>query len=192
MTRKKWIILAGLLGAFGLFGLLTGGLVVASRNHFGGQSDIRLVPGLRSDIALSPKSSRFDIPFVFHYYRAEKPFSLRLQIWDDSKQYRSIDIIEVLVEYKDGEVVRKTETWSRQLKPYTGHYHSSSGLYQTEMFMLSDQIEGLVLRHADVKITLKGQLTKADGVRVPFEVSESFVARSDSGVTFYWLAIANV
>ena len=57
--------------------------------------------------------------------------------------------------------------------------------------MLSDQIEGLVLRHTDVRITLKGQLVKASGERMAFEASESFKAESRSGVTTFWQKLAS-
>ena len=129
--------------------------------------------------------------FVFHYYGAGRSFGLRIQIWDHCKQYQSIELTEVVLEYNDGEVVRKNEGWARQLKPYTQYNSSSSGITQTEMFMLSDQIEVLVLRHADVRITLKGQLVKAGGERVAFEASESFKAESRSGVTTFWEVLAS-
>jgi hypothetical protein len=170
---------------------MTGGLAVSSISDFGGQRNIRLVGGLKSDVWLAPKSSSFGVPFVFHYYGAGRPFGLRIQIWDDRKQYRSLEITEVVLGYQDGEVVRKTDGWSRQLKPYTQYNSSSSGVIQTEMFMLSDQIEGLVLRHADVKVTLRGQFVKAGGERVAFEASESFKAESRSGVTTFWEVLAS-
>jgi hypothetical protein len=190
MKRKKWVILGIALTAFGVYAVMTGGLAVYSISDFGGQRDIRLVGGLKSDVWLAPKSSSFGVPFIFHYYGAGKPAGLRLQIWDESRQYRTIDINEVVVEYQDGEIVRKEDGWSRELKPYTQYNSSSSGIIQTEMFMLSDQIQGLVLRHADVKITLKGQLVKANGERVAFEASEFFKATSRSGASTFWEVVA--
>ena len=139
---------------------------------------------------LAPQSTSFGVPFVFHYYGAGRPFGLRVQIWDDSKQYQSIEINEIVLEYQDGEVVQKSDVWSRQLKPYTQYNSSSSGIIQTEMFMLSDQIEGLVVRHENVRITIKGWLMKVGGERVAFEVSESFKAESRSGVTTFWEVLA--
>ncbi|MBL8797837.1 MAG: hypothetical protein JNM56_28325 [Planctomycetia bacterium] len=190
MKRKKWVILGIGLAGFGLYAVMTGGLAVSSISDFGGQRDIRFVGGLKSDVWLAPRSTSFGVPFLFHYYGAGRPFGLRIQIWDDSKQYRSIEITEVVLEYQDGDVVRKNDGWSRQLKPYTQYNSSSSGIIQTEMFMLSDQIERLVLRHADVRVTLKGHLVKTDGERIAFEVSESFKAESRSGVTTFWEVLA--
>jgi hypothetical protein len=119
-----------------------------------------------------------------------RPFSLRLQIWDESKQYQKIDINEIVLQYPDGEVVRKQNVWSRKLKLYTQHNSSSSGDIETEMFMLSDKIEGLVLRNVNVKISLKGQLVKNTGERLPFCVWEDFNAKSELGVTAYWAILA--
>jgi hypothetical protein len=190
MKPKKRVILGIGIAAFGVYAVMTGGVAVSSISDFGGQRDVRLVGGLKSDVCLAPRSSSFDVPFLFHYFGATGPFGLRLQVWDDSKQYRSIEITEVVLEYQDGEVIRKNDGWSRQLKPYTQYNSSSSGIIQTEMFMLSDQIEGLVLRHADVRITLNGHVMKADGGRVAFKASESFKAESRSGVTTYWEVVA--
>ena len=102
----------------------------------------------------------------------------------------AIEVTEVVVAYSDGEVIWKKETWSRQLKPYTQYNSSSSGIIKTEMFRLSDQIEGLALRHMDVKITLKGQLILVNGQKVAFDVSESFKAESEWRFTTYWEHIA--
>ncbi|MFO0947289.1 MAG: hypothetical protein U1D30_15330 [Planctomycetota bacterium] len=116
---------------------------------------------------------------------------MQIQIWDDSKEYRSIEITEVVLQYKDGQTVRTTDAWSRQLVLHTQYNSSSSGILQTEMFMLSDEIEGLAIRHADVRITLKGCLTRENGERVSFETSESFKPESRSNVTTFWKAMAN-
>jgi hypothetical protein len=190
MKRKTWLIICFSLAAFGVYAVMTGGLAASSVSDFSGQRDIRLVDGLQADVWLAPESVRFGVPLLFHYYGAGKPFGLRLQIWDHSRRYRAVEITEVVVEYKDGEVVRRSDVWSRRLKPHTQYNSSSSGVTQTEMFMLSDQMERLVLRHADVKITLRGQLVDADGKRVAFEASESFEAESRSVVAPFWYVLA--
>jgi hypothetical protein len=179
-----------LIAAFTIYALTTGGLVVYNSSNFGGQNDIRLVESLKSDVWLEPSFSSFGVPFIFHYHVMGKPFSLRLQIWDESKQYQKIDITEVVIEYPDGEVIRKQNVWSRKLKPYTQHNSSSSGDIKTEMFMLSDRIEGLILRNVNVKISLKGQLIKDTGERLPFGIWEEFKAKSELSVITYWAILA--
>lgn len=190
VSRKNGILLSVGLAAFAVYAVMTGGLAVSRVSDFGGQRDIRLVAGLKSDVWLAPRSTNFGVPFLFYYYDAGGPFGLRIQIWDESRLYRSIEITEVVLEYEDGEVVRKKDAWSRELTADTQYNSSSSGLIESEMFMLSDQIEGLVLRHANVKLTLIGQLVKADGEEVAFAVSESFDAESTSGVTTFWEVLA--
>jgi hypothetical protein len=176
---------------FMLYAVLTGGLAVDNEDGFGGQRDIVLANGLQSDVWMDPRETKFDIPFIFHYYSTGKPFGLRLQIWDSSKQYLTIEITEVLVAYQDGEVIRKTNPWVKHLRPYTQYHSSSSGSSQTEMFMLSDHIPELVLRHADVKITLTGWLIKADGQRVAFQISEMFKATTLNRIVTYWQVISS-
>jgi hypothetical protein len=182
-----WII----PGAFVLYAVLTGGVAVEKVNNFGGQRNIVLVHGLDSDICLSSTSLELHIPFLFHYYSECKPFDLSLQIWDTKKQYQRIVVNEILVEYDDGEIIHKTNAWDKDLKPYTQYNSSSSGCTETQMLMLSDEIPNLVLRHANVKITLTGQLIKQDGQSTNFKVSEHFEVESRTSITTFWEVISS-
>src|SRR5207245_1536146 len=107
--RKTRIILSVSVVSFLLYAVLTGGLAVSSIKDFDGQKNICLVPGLTSDVWLAPKISDVGLLFVFHYYATRGPFSLRLQIWDERREYQAIEISEVLVEYKDGDLSRKAD-----------------------------------------------------------------------------------
>lgn len=192
MTRKTRVTVGLSIVAYVVYAVMTGGMVAFIDNDFDGQRDIKLVDGLKSDVWLEPKSSGFGIPFIFGYRSAGKPFGLRLQIWDTSNQYRTIEISEIVLNYKDGVAVRKSDAWSRPLKPYVQHNSSSSGIIKTEMFMLSDVIGGLVQRHVDVSIALKGRLVTATGKYVPFDASEFFPARSEIEVTTGWNILARM
>jgi hypothetical protein len=190
MIWKKWIILGVLIFAFGIYAVLTGGIAIDNVRDFGGQRNIRLVKGIQSDVWLAPRMSNFGIPYVFHYFGTAGPFDLRLQIWDESKEYAAIEIIHVLVEYNDGEVFERSEPWSCNLKPYTQRHSTSKGLVETEMLAFSSNIERLVLRHADFKVTLKGHLVKVNGDLVHFASSEVFKAESRFEVGTFWNAMA--
>jgi hypothetical protein len=124
--RKKWLILCLGAGALALFVVLTGGPAVSHVDDFGGQRDIHIADDLEADIWVEPQSTSFGCPFVLHYYNAGKPFAVRLQIWDTKKRYEAIEIADIVIEYKDGEVFRRGEPWLRQLKPLT-QYNSSTG-----------------------------------------------------------------
>jgi hypothetical protein len=194
MNTKTWgivwlVVITGVV-VLAVCTLMAGGLYVTSTRDFGGQRDVQLTPGLKSDLWLAPTSSTVGVPFVFQHYKAGKPFGLRIQIWDDSRRYRAIEITEVVLEYQDGDVVRNTDTWSRQLEPSTQYHSSPAGIHETSILMLSDQLEGLVRKHADVRITLKGQLIMVDGKQVPFETSESFTAESRRNTTTGWEHLA--
>jgi len=178
VKRRQWVLLGIGLAAVGACTVLSGGLAVSRVRDFGGQAALRLADGLQAYVWLAPRSTSFGVPFVFHYYSAGRPFGLHIHLWDDRRQYRTIAITEVVLAYQDGVVVRKQAAWTRQLHPFTQFSSSAAGLIRTEMFMLSDRLEGLVGRHTDVTITLKGQLVKVNGERVAFEAAASFKAES--------------
>jgi hypothetical protein len=192
MRRKKTFILAMVAVGAIAYALLTGGLACQSRTDFGGQRDIRLVGGLKSDLWLQPDVSEVSIPFVGHYYGTDVPCGLRLQIWDATKSYASISISEIVVAYADGETARHVKPWTRQLQPYTQHNSSSSGIIKTDMMMLSDTVPGVVARHKDARVTMTGKLVTISGEEVNFSASESFKAESDFDVTTFWEVLAGV
>ncbi len=192
MQRKKGLILAIVAVGSIAYALLTGGLACQSRADFGGQRDIRLVGGLKSDVWLQPDVSKVSIPFLGHYYGADVPCGLRLQIWDATKTYASISITEIVVAYADAETERHVQPWIRQLQPYTQHNSSSSGIIKTEMMMLSDTVPGVVTRHKDTRVTVTGKLVMMSGEEVEFSASESFDAESDFDVTTFWEVLAGV
>ena len=180
MTKKVWMITGGLVAGVGLLGLLTGGLYTMNIKGFGPTRDIRLAENLKSHLWLIPTYSDFSIPLVFHSHRERPPYGLLLEIRDKRSQYRyqSIEISEAVAAYKDGEVIRRPDAWARPL-PSAGD------------LVLSERLDGLVPRHADVTITLKGHLLKADGEREAFEVIETFTAQSRSGFAPYWTVMAS-
>ena len=175
-----------------VYAVFTGGIVISNRDWFGGQRKIVLVDGLKSDVWLAPRKTEPGIPFILYYFDSGSPFSLRLQIWDRSKQYVAIDITETRVTYSDGDSSRKKSKWSRALKPYTQINSSSSGTIRTQMFRLNDQISNLVDKHEDVTVTIKGYLTRSNGDKVYFSASADFEARSDSKITTMWEVMAGV
>ena len=186
MKRWKVTLLLLVPTAFVFCAALTGGVVVNRVNDFGGQEDICLAQGLQADLWLAPKLRGFGIPFVFYYRRAGTPFSLRLQIWDESKLFHAIEVNEIVVEYVKNGVPRKIGPWCRKLSPYTVYQSSSSGLTQREMLVLNDRVSDLVISHEDVKITLTGTLLRKDGHALTFTVSETFQARSQCQLLTYW------
>ncbi len=161
---------------------------MARGNDFGGQVDVQFVPNLQSDIWLSPKNKEFNIPFLFHYYSHGKPYGLRVQIWDENKIYKSIEIRKITINYRNGDVVHRNEEWIRNLEPDNLH----NSLIKTEMFMLSDTVDKLVLEHQDVEIVIEGNLIDIQGNKTSFSVIEKFEARSGFGITTFWDVIGNV
>jgi hypothetical protein len=169
MARKtKWI-----LGAFGcvyaIYALLTGGLCVIAIRDFDGQRNVLLAEGLESDVYLSPKRTNLWLPFVVSYLDSRPPCSLRLQLWDRAKRFRSITVTEIHVKYSDGAVVQKTEvfSWTLEAKPP-----------YPDRRWLSKEIPNVVQRHMDVIVSITGALKTENGEVVPFSVAETFQAES--------------
>ena len=169
-----------------LYAVFTGGLAICIQHDFNGQSNIHLADGLDSDVWLAPRLSNWHVPLICHYYGASGPYGLRLQIWDSSEKYSSIEITEIILEYSDGEVARNANKWTRNLERHTQHNSSSAGIIKTEMMMLSDTIDDLVTRHMDVTITVKGHLVKFNGAKVEILASQSFEAQTGFHIESYW------
>lgn len=190
MTRRtKWILMSIGAAVF-LYVLLTGGVIVSCSADYDGQRDIRLVAGLKSDVWLWSRTSTVGLPMFLQVERTPGPFSLRLQIWDESLQYVEIEIAETLLEYADGEVIRMNRPWIRAIGPYTQFWSQSGNTGQTELNALSDDIENLSLRHGTVKVTLTGHLKKKDGISIPFVASETFDAEYRTRVFTLWQSLA--
>ncbi len=192
MSSNKRITVVSCILVFLVYAGFTGGVAVSNSHDFGGQRDVRLVDELKSDIALSPRRTSWGIPFLIYYDGSGPPYSLRLQIWDSSNSYVSIELTEIVMTYKDGEVVRRTDVWKRTLQPHTQYNSSSTGIIETEMMMLSDTVDALIVRHADVSILMNGHLIKSNGKKVEFSAAEAFEAESRFRVTTLWETMAGV
>jgi len=192
MRRKTTIITCALAAvAFIIFSLATGGLAYSSRKDFFGQAKIVVAGGPQGNVSLEPRRTRFDIPLLAHYYGTRMPCGLSLIIWDESKTYASVTITEIVVDYSDGQTVRHTQPWSRNLTPYTQTNHTRArGVYKTEMMRLRETIPDVVKRHTDARVTVTGKLIKNDGTAIDFSTMANFKATSDSDLTTYWQVLS--
>ena len=173
------------------FELFDGMSVICTRD-FGGQSNIDLADGMVSDAWMAPTTLKVGIPLLFQCHIDRAPYHLRFQLWDESQQYQSIEIREVLLEYKNGECVRKNVDWKRPLKPYTQHSSSGSVSTDIEMFQMTDFMEEIVDRHQDVKITLTGNMINIQGEPQAFSTPIEFKAKSSFMIAPTWLILSGV
>ena len=171
---------------------LTGGLSVFCNRDFGGQSSIWLAEGMASDAWMAPTTVKMSIPFLLHFNVDRAPYQLRLQLWDKCTQYRSIEIDEVLLEYPNGECVRKSVDWSRPWKSNALPDGYQADATRPEMFQMTDFMEEIVDRHQDVKITLTGYMIDIQGEPQAFSTSVEFEAKSGFMVAPTWLIIGGV
>ena len=171
---------------------LTGGISVICNRGFGGQCDIQLAEGMTSDAWMAATTVRVGVPFLLQCSVDMAPYHLRFQLWDESQQYQSIEIREVLLEYKNGECVRKNVDWKRPLKPYTQHSSSGSVSTDIEMFQMTDFMEEIVDRHQDVKITLTGYMIDIQGEPQAFSTPIEFKAKSSFMIAPTWLILSGV
>jgi hypothetical protein len=179
---------------FALLGyiLICDGCVVWDNHGFGGQSNIHIVEGLKSDIWVSPQSKAIGIPLFCQYDRRTAPFDIRLQIWDESQTYSSIEVSDIELQYDDGEIDRKKCGWKRDLSPNTFYQGSSKGRTETTIMGLSQTMESVFDQHKSVTITLRGRLTKIDGETVDFTASEHFEPEDQFWIAPFWTVIAGV
>lgn len=188
MRRRNWLIIfAASLAIFAAYAVLTGGIQVVSHHDFGGQQNVELHPGLKADIWLAPHSTDFSIPFVFHRLTTRVPCEIRLQIWDDSQQIRSIRIDEIVLEHPGtSEVQSHAPAWQRTLKPHRQVNSSSQGLIYTDVRALSERIPVRVVHHENVEVTLVGELETMTGEQLPFKTRSSFRAQRYFRVMTFW------
>lgn len=166
------------------------GCVYFHRQDFGGQRNIALADGLKSDIWISPHTRDIGIYLFCEYSRWSAPYAVRLQIWDDSKTHISIELTEIELTYEDGEIIRKPLKWRRDFQPiFEDPSDSKSNI---KMMSMSGTLENLFDRHENVSIMIKGSLTKVDGEVVKFTATENFEVESATHIIPFWEAIGGV
>ena len=174
----------------------TGGMSVICSREFGSQISVQMADGLAYDAWLTPKTVKVSIPFLLHCDVDRAPYRLSLQIWDESNQYQSIEISEVLLEYQDGKCVRTSVDWKQSLKPYTQHHWCRFGRTEKEMLQMEGFMahfgEEIACRHQDVKITLSGNMIHINGEPEAFSTSIPFEAESRNMVAPTWLILSGV
>ncbi len=190
--RRKRILTVSSIVAFLVYALLTGGISLSSSRDFGGQRDVTLVEGLRSDLWLHPEYSDWHIPLVFHYYGYFGPYGLRIQIWDPSKTFTALEVDGITVVYAGGERAAHRDGWGLPLEEYAQTNSSSSGIVETEMLMLSETIPDIGTSHESATITITGRLLKKDAPPVDFSTTEYFEAESDLRLTTFWQVLDGI
>jgi len=171
--------------AFVVYAVLTGGILLADHDRFDAQGSIQIGNGVQSHVWLAPTYVDCNIPFVFHYAGSKTPFKILLRLSETTWQFQRITVTEVILQYQAGEVVRNDTPWTRAFETV----RNTQGLFEYE---IHDSIDGLILRHSDLKVTLRGYLTRTTGEEVAFEASDSFKAASWSGISTYWYALAQI
>lgn len=179
---SKWRLF-GVVAVFIIaYVVLTGGLLVSSRDEFPFRQGKKDANGLRTDLMLRPEPYEWHLPLLFYWVRHGGPFDLNIQIWDDNEQYQSIELTDIVLVYADGERVDYHKPWSKSFEAYS----RTNGVATSIAY---DELEGVVRRFSDVTITLTGTLTTVKGDRHPFEVAEAFTAKSRSYVSTFWLEL---
>ena len=162
------IVLAGVM-------VLTGGPFIAHLDHFNGQRNIILVPGLKSDIFINTNLKMGGFPFVGGYMRDVPPYGVRIQVWDKSKKFIRLNIDSMVLKYKGGKTERIDMAWQKEFEPYL------------DMMMVSETLEGIVKEHEDLEVRLSGFLTTSKGEECAFDVKEAFEAETNVVVIPYWM-----
>jgi len=155
--------------------LLTGGLAVARSYGPGAQNDMNVGEGVHFDAWFLPHRTAFRIPFVFSYTSEGPAFSLRVgvQTWPaHATDYLSIHIADAVVEYSDGQRLRREIAQSYGLRGVP-RFDSRLGLRTGCVEERADcyiDVRDLVLRPVPAKVTLNGWFTGQQNERVEFSM----------------------
>ena len=146
-------------------------------NHrgFGAQRGINFVDGIRSTAYISPQSKTYGIPAIFEYENQTGPYDLSLMLQGISQEIDSFEVNEIRLKYADGEVVDKTLWWKENFRS-RAERNALAGKANGDHAAVGETMNGLLDRHEDVTITLKGRVTKSNGEVVDFVAKESFQA----------------
>lgn len=156
--------------------MISGCCNVNNHRGFGAQRGINLVDGIRSSAYISPQSKDYGVPVIFEYEHHTGPYDLSLALQDISLEIDSFELTDIRLEYADGEVVNKTVWWKENFRSRAERNPASE--VSTGNHAVSETFHGLLDRHEDVTITLKGRVTKSDGEVVEFVTKESFRAEN--------------
>lgn len=195
MSRKKkigvGIVCFFLTLAYAVF---TWGVIFYDYRTFGGQDDIILAEGLKSDLYIDSGFVKHGAVPIGHYFRTEAlPYPLRVQIWDDERLYASINVKTVSIAYLSGKEVRKEVNWVREIVPDRRHYYSKEeGSVYDDIRSLSDYISGVVEAYEDCIIRLDGFLVTVSGEKKSFSASVTFEYEHKRGISTFLEYIASV
>ena len=172
---------------------LFGGVAVWNDKDFEGREICSATGEHEASIDLKSDSFQLWVPFIVHYYHQGRPYSIHVQAYDQTGEYQSIEVDEVILNYANGDVVRKQVHWKGELTPHVFKNCSDKYSVESDVREWSQELDGLVRKHSDVTITLKGCRIKASGERVPFVSWRSFEAiKSKMIITTYWQVVNSV
>lgn len=156
--------------------MISGCCNVYNCREYGGVRGIDLVDGIRSTAYVSPQSQTYGIPILFEYEHRTGPYDLSLQLMDIDREIDSFELTDVRLTYADGEVVDKTMWWKENFRS-RAERNALAGKPRGDHAAVGETMDGLLDRHEDVIITLKGRVTKSNGEVIDFVAKESFQAK---------------
>ena len=136
---------------------------------FGGQKEIQIKEALKSNLLIDA-------------YGKSPPYSLRLQIWDETQTISKIHIEKIVVKYLNNEESSREYNlgWEKDLEPYELRREKEDGSYgRVTMMSLSEFIPNIVDLNEDCIIRLTGELIKESGDSIRFETQDSFTYRTE-------------
>jgi hypothetical protein len=182
-----------IVSPFVLSECMFGGLAVFNDKDFEGREICSSTGEHEAYIDLKSNSFVLWVPFIVHYHHQGRPYCIQVQAYDQTGEYQAIEVNEVILNYASGTEVRQRVDWRGELKPVEFKGSSTVAYEESGMNHWSEEFDGLVRKHGDVKITLKGCRIKFSGERVPFESWRSFDAiKSKMTIMTFWEVLSSV
>jgi hypothetical protein len=182
-TRKKIvvIILFVLLGGLIINAMFTMGIVFDCHGGFESSStnifeDI-FIECQRATIRLgeNPNNPIAFIPFVFWLYGIEAPpYTILLEITDDSQSLVEIFIESILIEYVDGERKYCKVDWKGVFDKTISYNFEDSKLIEISVTHLKEKLPVTVDRRNSCTINFVGYFVNNKGTKIQFDTIESF------------------
>ena len=131
-------------------------------------------PGdLEANVYFGSEHKAIWIPLI-HLFYDHGPYRTSVHLEDASGENQSIEINEVVIEYKNGEVIREQVLWTGGLPEVASKDGSDEAPQKPVKIELAQTLTHIDCKYASGKLTVRGHLIKPSGERVEFQTTKRF------------------
>lgn len=146
---------------------------------------------VKTNVYISSDHTVIWVPLI-HVFCDHGPYTTSVYVKDCSGENESIEINEVVMEYKNGKVFREKVLWTGGLPEVTSKDDSVEPPEEAGTIEFHQSLHGFPDKFASGKVTVRGCLIKPSGERVEFESTQSIHAKMKFEIWPYWLVLSGV